>query len=79
MSVPRPARVGKALLELQHHGPDALGDLCRVVGSRVVGADHQHHGPRAETLTLPVLQTIEHALRGIAGNAEVGNPITRKS
>ena len=64
--------VGKVAPQFQHDRADAFGDLGRGVGAGVVRADHQHHGLRLKALAFAVLQAPEHALRGVAGDGEVG-------
>ena len=63
---------GKSL-RVQHVRADSLGDFRAAAASRVVGADHEHNGLRLVALSFAVLKTPEHALGGIARNAEVGH------
>ena len=64
--------VRKVLAEFQDVGADALGDF-RAGAAGVVGADHEHDGLGLVALALPVLQSPEDALGGVARDGEVGD------
>ena len=47
--------------------------FTRAMAAGVVGSDHQHHCLGAEALAFAILQSEKHALRSVAGDAEVGD------
>lgn len=57
---------GKALLQSKHNGTDAFGNLGCRVRARLVRADHQHHRARLYARAFAVLESIKHALGGVA-------------
>ena len=65
-------RLRLALLEFLDDEAVAVGDLVVRIAVDVVGAEHQHDQLRLEAVQFAVLHAPQHALRGVAADAEVG-------
>ena len=67
------------LFEFLNNQPVAVYDFIVGIAVDIVGAEHQNDQPGFEAFQLAILHPPQHALGGIAANAEIGGFQRRKS